>query len=324
MRDGLLEEEAGRARRPARLRERHRPGRPLRRALRGGSESSLHRRYAELLEKRHAGRLERVYPDLVHHFTQGDVPEKAVEYGLKLAQKSLEAFSPEEAARVAKAALDYVEDEEWPGDRGAGGRGAAPPRAGRAGGADTPTRPSRGRSAVKVFERQKRPGARGGCDPLRGGDRLAGPPRGRDAAVGGARDRRGRRRRTATEAALAAAVPRRHRGEPARRVPEGGGLPRGDRAPRAEARRRGGGSCRAAARSSSPWPTRWPPPIRPCCADRSRSRRSWRTSSRRSSRRTRRGTSCRSSAEEWTARGRRTDGRRCASGTTSVSPTARR
>jgi ABC-type transport system substrate-binding protein len=76
---------------------------------------SLHRRYAELLEARHKGRLERALPQLVHHFSQGDVPEKTVEYGLRLAGVSLEAFSPEEAARAAKTALQFL-DDEWAGD----------------------------------------------------------------------------------------------------------------------------------------------------------------------------------------------------------------
>jgi ABC-type transport system substrate-binding protein len=78
---------------------------------------SLHRKYADLLEKRYAGRLERIYPELVHHYSQADVAEKTVEYGLKLAQKSLDAFSPDEAVRVAKIALDYLEDAEEAGDR---------------------------------------------------------------------------------------------------------------------------------------------------------------------------------------------------------------
>ena len=77
---------------------------------------SLHRKYAELIEKRAGGRLERVYPDLVQHYWQGDVPEKTVDYGLKLAQKSLDTFSPEDAIRVAKIALEFLEDEEWAGD----------------------------------------------------------------------------------------------------------------------------------------------------------------------------------------------------------------
>jgi ABC-type transport system substrate-binding protein/serine/threonine protein kinase len=78
---------------------------------------SLHRKYAELLEKRYAGRLERIYPELVHHYSQADVAEKAVEYGLKLAQKSLDAFSPDETVRVARIALDYLADAEETADR---------------------------------------------------------------------------------------------------------------------------------------------------------------------------------------------------------------
>jgi ABC-type transport system substrate-binding protein/tetratricopeptide (TPR) repeat protein len=78
---------------------------------------SLHRKVADLLEKRYAGRLDRVYPELVHHFSEADVPEKTVEYGLKLAQKSVESFSSEDAIRAATATLEYLEDEEWEGDR---------------------------------------------------------------------------------------------------------------------------------------------------------------------------------------------------------------
>ena len=86
-------------------------------ALSRRKRRSLHRKYAELVEKRNAGRLERVYPELLHHFSQADVSEKAVEYGLKLAQKSLDAFSAEDAIRVAKVALDYLEDAEDSEDR---------------------------------------------------------------------------------------------------------------------------------------------------------------------------------------------------------------
>jgi ABC-type transport system substrate-binding protein len=77
---------------------------------------SLHRRYAELVEARHAGRQERALPELVHHFSQGDVPEKSVAYGLRLAQASLDAWSAEEAARAARTALEFL-DEEWQGER---------------------------------------------------------------------------------------------------------------------------------------------------------------------------------------------------------------
>jgi ABC-type transport system substrate-binding protein len=86
-------------------------------ALSRRKRRSLHRNYAELLEKRHGGRLERVYPELVHHYSQADVPEKTVEYALRLAHKSLDAFSAEDAIRVAKVALDYLEDAEDAADR---------------------------------------------------------------------------------------------------------------------------------------------------------------------------------------------------------------
>ncbi|PWT94197.1 MAG: hypothetical protein C5B55_03055 [Blastocatellia bacterium] len=76
---------------------------------------SLHRKYAEEVEKRHGGRLERVYPQLVHHFSQGDVPNKTVEYGLRMAKAALDAFSSEEAARASRTVLEFL-DEEWEGD----------------------------------------------------------------------------------------------------------------------------------------------------------------------------------------------------------------
>jgi peptide/nickel transport system substrate-binding protein/oligopeptide transport system substrate-binding protein len=125
-------------------------------ALSRRKRRSLHRRYAELLEKRYAGRLERVYPDLVHHFSQADVPEKTVEYGLKLARKSLDAFSPDDAMRAAKTCLEFLEDEEWEGDRSLEGEArlllAEAHR--MAGSGDGALREAE--TAVKVFEREKR------------------------------------------------------------------------------------------------------------------------------------------------------------------------
>jgi ABC-type transport system substrate-binding protein len=76
---------------------------------------SLHRKYAEEIERRHRGRLERVYPQLVHHYSQGDVPDKTVEYGLRMSKTALDAFSPEESARAAKTVLEFL-DDEWEGD----------------------------------------------------------------------------------------------------------------------------------------------------------------------------------------------------------------
>jgi serine/threonine protein kinase/ABC-type transport system substrate-binding protein len=71
----------------------------------------LHRKYAEQLERRFSGQLDRVYPQLLHHYRNGDVPGKAVEYGLKLARKSLDAFSTEDAMRVAKISLDLMKED---------------------------------------------------------------------------------------------------------------------------------------------------------------------------------------------------------------------
>ncbi|MGI9518700.1 MAG: serine/threonine-protein kinase PknK, partial [Pirellulaceae bacterium] len=76
---------------------------------------SLHRKYAEQLEQRHSGRLDRVRPHLVHHFAEGDIPEKAVHYGLEHARRSLDTFSSDETIRSARSALEFL-DEEWQGD----------------------------------------------------------------------------------------------------------------------------------------------------------------------------------------------------------------
>jgi ABC-type transport system substrate-binding protein len=72
---------------------------------------ALHNKIAEALEKRNAGRLERVFPQLIHHYAAADVPEKVLEYGLQHATKSLEAFSTAEAIRSAKTVLDFTEED---------------------------------------------------------------------------------------------------------------------------------------------------------------------------------------------------------------------
>src|SRR5262249_27090028 len=76
---------------------------------------SLHRKYAEHIEKRHEGRLERIYPQLVYHYSQADIGEKTVEFALRLAKVSLDAFSPDEANRAVKTALEFL-DDEWEGE----------------------------------------------------------------------------------------------------------------------------------------------------------------------------------------------------------------
>ena len=115
---------------------------------------SLHRKYAEHIEKRHRGRLERVYPRLVYHFSQGDVADKTVGYGLQLAKNALDAFSAEEAARSAKTALEFL-DEEWEGSRSTEGEARlllaqAHRMAGEIDGALKETE-----WAIKIFEREK-------------------------------------------------------------------------------------------------------------------------------------------------------------------------
>jgi ABC-type transport system substrate-binding protein len=73
---------------------------------------ALHRKYAEDLEQRNAGRLDRVFPLLVHHYTEGDVPEKVIEFGVQAARKSLEALSAEDALRTGKTVLEFLKGEE--------------------------------------------------------------------------------------------------------------------------------------------------------------------------------------------------------------------
>ncbi len=73
---------------------------------------SLHRRYAAQLEERHAGRLERVYPQLVYHFSEGDEAVKTVAYALMLARLSAGAISPTDTISATRTALEFVEDED--------------------------------------------------------------------------------------------------------------------------------------------------------------------------------------------------------------------
>ena len=114
---------------------------------------------------------------------------------------------------------------------------------------------SRGRRC-RVFEEEKQRRARGRRHALRRRDRVAGAPDRRRPPLGRARHRIGAgggRAGAPREAALA----RRDRGQPARRVREGGRLPardRGGSAPRGEGGR--GGDRRGAGASSSPCRTR--------------------------------------------------------------------
>lgn len=72
---------------------------------------SLHRRHAEQLEDRYAGKLGRVLPQLVHHFVHADEAEKVFEYGIALVRRSLESHAADEALRVAQIALEFAREE---------------------------------------------------------------------------------------------------------------------------------------------------------------------------------------------------------------------
>jgi len=71
----------------------------------------LHRRHAEAVESRNLTNLERVYPELVHHYAAGDVPKKAIAFGLQHARASLASFSSGDAINAARTALEFIDEE---------------------------------------------------------------------------------------------------------------------------------------------------------------------------------------------------------------------
>ncbi len=73
---------------------------------------SFHRKFGEYLEQRFQSRLERVYPELIHHYSQANVSEKVVEYGLKFARRSLSTFSDQDAYRTAQTVLRFLKDAD--------------------------------------------------------------------------------------------------------------------------------------------------------------------------------------------------------------------
>ncbi len=72
---------------------------------------SLHRRHAEQLEERYAGKLDRVLSALVLHYVGADESEKVFEYGIRLARRSLESHAADDAFRVAQIVLDFAREE---------------------------------------------------------------------------------------------------------------------------------------------------------------------------------------------------------------------
>lgn len=72
----------------------------------------LHRTFARQLEEKNASRLERVFPQLVHHYAAASVPSKTLHYGLELARRSLLAGSPYDTIRAAKKSLEFADDDD--------------------------------------------------------------------------------------------------------------------------------------------------------------------------------------------------------------------
>ncbi len=70
----------------------------------------LHHRAALALERRYAGRPERIYPLLVHHFSEADVADETVRYALLQARRSAAAFSPGDTLHAARIGLELVAD----------------------------------------------------------------------------------------------------------------------------------------------------------------------------------------------------------------------
>lgn len=119
---------------------------------------TLHRKFAAHLEKRHAGKLERILARLVYHYAEGDNPEKTVEYGLMHARRSLATFSPDEAMRSAKTVLEFL-DEEWEGDPVLEGEARTLLAAAYRMAGDTDGALREIAAAVKVFEREDKSAA---------------------------------------------------------------------------------------------------------------------------------------------------------------------
>jgi oligopeptide transport system substrate-binding protein len=69
----------------------------------------LHQKYATALEERNAANPERVYQQLMHHYSRAGINDRVVEYGMMLAVRALAALSTEEAVRAANMVLQSVD-----------------------------------------------------------------------------------------------------------------------------------------------------------------------------------------------------------------------
>jgi len=72
-------------------------------------KQALHAAVGTALEQTHAGRLAEAYDGLAYHFARADEPSKAFEYLVELGDKTARSYALEDAARLFREALAYVD-----------------------------------------------------------------------------------------------------------------------------------------------------------------------------------------------------------------------
>lgn len=85
----------------------------IRSAIYGGlllpRRQALHAAVGAALEQTHVGRLAEAYDGLAHHFARADEPSKAFEYLVELGDKTARSYALEDAARLFREALAFVD-----------------------------------------------------------------------------------------------------------------------------------------------------------------------------------------------------------------------
>jgi eukaryotic-like serine/threonine-protein kinase len=75
----------------------------------------LHRRFAEILERRAAGRMDRARARLVEHYRRGEDGPKTVEHAVELARSALGTFDGALAESAARTALEFLDGDDFDG-----------------------------------------------------------------------------------------------------------------------------------------------------------------------------------------------------------------
>ncbi|HEY4492997.1 MAG TPA: ABC transporter substrate-binding protein, partial [Acidobacteriota bacterium] len=89
-------------------------------------------------------------------YSEGDIPEKVIEFGVKLARKSLDALSAEDARRAANTVLDFIEEESGQPSALEGEARSLLAQAHRLAG-DVDAALQEFEATIRVFERRKEP-----------------------------------------------------------------------------------------------------------------------------------------------------------------------